>query len=101
NKIAVPVDFSEVDSKAISKALSLGGNKCEYILIHVVESTNAMLYGKESGDLETDEDKNKLEDYCRQIQNIGYSCSIQLGYGNAAKAIAAIVNETACSLVVM
>lgn len=101
NKIAIPVDFSAVDSKAISKALSLGGNNCEYILIHVVESTNAMLYGKDSGDLESDEDKKKLENYCEQIKAIGYECNIQLGYGNAAKAIAKIVNETESSLVVM
>ncbi len=101
NKIAIPVDFSIVDSKAISKALSLGGNNCEYILIHVVESTNAMLYGKDSGDLESDEDKKKLENYCDQIKAIGYNCNIQLGYGNAAKAISAIVNETESSLVVM
>ena len=101
SKIAIPVDFSEVDSKAISKALSLGGNECSYLLIHVVESTNAMLYGKDSGDLESDEDKKKLENYCEQIRAIGYKCDTQLGYGNAAKAIAIIVNETQCSLVVM
>ncbi len=101
NKIAIPVDFSVVDSKAISKALSLGGNSCEYILIHVVESTNAMLYGKDSGDLESDEDKKKLENYRDQIKAIGYNCNIQLGYGNAAKAISTIVNETESGLVVM
>ena len=101
NRIAIPVDFSIVDSKAISKALSLGGNSCEYVLIHIVESTNAMLYGKDSGDLESGEDKKKLENYCNQIKAIGYNCSIQLGYGNAAKAISTIVNETECSLVVM
>ncbi|MCD6069409.1 MAG: mntH [Bacteroidetes bacterium] len=101
SKIAIPVDFSAVDSKAISKALSLGGKDCEYLLIHVVESTNALLYGKESGDLESAEDRAKLEDYKLQISQVGYACSIQLGYGNPAKAIASIVNAKECSLVVM
>jgi manganese transport protein len=101
SKIAIPVDFSTVDSKAISKALSLGGANCEYLLIHVVESTNALLYGKESGDLESAEDGDKLESYQQQISELGYKCSVKLGYGNAAKAIAGIVNEQECSLVVM
>jgi manganese transport protein len=100
-KIAIPVDFSAVDSKAISKALSLGGANCEYLLIHVVESTNAILYGKESGDLESAEDRNKLENYKQQINELGYQCTVKLGYGSAAKAIAGIVNEQNCSLVVM
>ena len=30
-----------------------------------------------------------------------YTCKVQLGYGNAAKAIATIVNETESNLVVM
>jgi manganese transport protein len=66
-----------------------------------VESTNAILYGKESGDLESAEDRNKLENYKQQINELGYQCTVKLGYGSAAKAIAGIVNEQNCSLVVM
>lgn len=100
-KIAIPVDFSTVDSRAISKALSLGGDGCEYLLIHAVESTNAIMYGKESGDLETAEDKRKLENYAEQIRELGFICHIRLEYGKASRAIAAVVNDESCDLVVM
>lgn len=101
SKIAIPVDFSSVDSKAISKALSLGGKNCEYILIHAVESANALLHGKDSDDLETHEDLKKLQVYLAQVTELGYNCSIRLGFGKASFVISEIVNELECSLVVM
>jgi nucleotide-binding universal stress UspA family protein/predicted transcriptional regulator len=101
NKIAIAVDFSDSDSKAISKAISLGGINSSYILIHAVESTNALLLGKNSNDFEAHEDLKKLEEYCNQIKNLGYECEAKLGFGKASSVIPEIINTTTCDIIVM
>jgi len=101
NKIAIAVDFSDSDSKAISKAISLGGINSSYILIHAVESTNALLLGKNSNDFEAHEDLKKLEEYCNQIKSLGYECEAKLGFGKASYIIPEIINTTTCDIIVM
>ncbi len=99
--IVVTVDFSKSDSKAISKALSLGGRECHYQLIHIVETPNAFLFGNETHDLESEADKNMLNEYKNQLTQQGYSCDIKLGFGNPKKAIPKLVNESAGDILVM
>ena len=101
NRIAIAVDFSSSDSKAISKALSLGGINSSYFLIHAVESTNALLLGKNSNDFESHEDLKKLEEYCNQIRGLGYTCESKLGFGKASSIIPEIVNASSCDIIVM
>src|SRR6185436_13761714 len=40
-RIAIAVDFSDMDSPAISHAISQGGKDAEYMLIHIVETAGA------------------------------------------------------------
>jgi manganese transport protein len=101
NRIAIAVDFSDSDSKAISKAVSLGGINSCYILIHAVESTNALLLGKNSNDFETQENLKKLEEYRIQIQQLGYTCSFKLGAGKASDIIPEIIITENCDILVM
>ena len=100
-RIIVTVDFSNSDSKAISKALSLGGKDCHYQLIHIVETPNAFLFGKETKDLESEEDNNMLNEYKNQLTLQGYACDIELGFGNPKKAIPDLVNQLKADLLVM
>ncbi len=101
NHIAITVDFSTSDDKAISKAIQLGGKDCYYILIHVVESPNAFIYGKETRDAESLTDKTNLENYALKLTELGYKAEIKLGYGNPKKAIPEIVSECGAELLVM
>ena len=101
NRIAIAVDFSDSDSKAISKAISLGGVNSNYLLIHAVESTNALLLGKNSNDFETQEDLNKLTNYCSQISALGYQCESKLGFGKASEVIPEIISTESCDIIVM
>jgi manganese transport protein len=99
--IGIPVDFSESDEKAINKAISLGGKDCSYLLMHIVETPNALIFGKETKDLESEEDAKMLENYRKQVTDAGYLCEVKLGFGSPKKIIPELVNESGCDLLVM
>jgi len=100
-RIAISVDFSMSDSRAISSAFSQGGKNAEYILIHIVETAGARMMGHEIDDLETVSDKSNLEKYRSDLTEKGYSVQTKLGFGNPKKSIPEIVNNCDCDLLVM
>jgi manganese transport protein len=100
-RIAICVDFSPVDSQAIGNALAQGGTEAEYLLIHVVETAGAMVYGSEIHDLESSIDHAAMHSYKTQIQDKGYQASIKIGYGKPGKRIPDIVHEFNADLLVM
>lgn len=97
--IAVTVDFSTSDNKAINKALQLGGKQASYRLIHILESTNAVIYGEETNDHERIIDNQNLLSYKAQLLEQGYKCEIQLGFGNPKFVIPKLIDN--CDLLVM
>ena len=97
--IAITVDFTSSDHKAINEAIMLGGLKAKYILIHVLESTNAVMYGSQTNDYERNEDNQNLQAYKAQLIALGYSCEVKLGFGRPKTAIPKLVIN--CDLLVM
>jgi len=91
--IAVTVDFTRSDHKAINKALQLGGKQAIYKLIHILESTTAVMYGEQTNDNERDEDTKNLEAYKEQLIGQGYDCITQLGFGNPKNSIPGLVKD--------
>ncbi len=100
-RIAVTVDFSESDNKAINKALQLGNKNSTLVLIHILESTNAMVYGEESFDLEREEDYQKLKKYQAELEAQNITTEIQLGFGIPKLAIPKIIVNNNCDLLIM
>lgn len=100
-KIAITVDFSSSDNKAISNAIAQGGKDAEYILIHIVETAGARMMDNEIADLETTTDKFNLDKYQSNLQSQGYKVSVKMGFGNPKKTIPEIVNASHCDLLVM
>jgi manganese transport protein len=100
-KIAITVDFSSSDSKAISSAVMQGGKKATYVLIHIVETAGARIMGHEIDDLETSSDKFNLEKYKTDLEQKGFVIQTQLGFGNPKKTIPEIANQNNCDLLVM
>ena len=100
-KICICVDFSEADEKAINQAIQLGTKSTEYTLIHIVETPNAFIHGKEAIDLETQQDQAKLKIYEQQLVDAGYIVKTVLGYGNPKKSIPKLINENIPDLLVM
>ncbi len=101
NRIAVAVDFSTSDNKAINKALQLGNKDSTLILIHVLESTNAVVYGEDAYDHEREEDFQKLKHYQEQLTHENIRVEIQLGFGNPKQAIPELILKNNCDTVVM
>ncbi len=101
NRIAVTVDFGSSDNKAINKALQLGNKDSTLILIHVLESTNAMVYGEDAFDHEREEDYQKLLHYQEQLERQNIHTEIQLGFGNPKTAIPKLISENNCDTLVM
>ncbi len=99
--IAVALDFSESDEQLIAHALSQGNTGSKFILLHVVESVPASYLGNQSDDDETRKDKQRLEEYAQQLEQIGYTVSTAIGYTNRVKEIVRIVHETNAALLVM
>jgi manganese transport protein len=100
-RIAVTIDFSNMDKGTISNAISQGGKQAEYLLVHIVESAGAIMMGSDITDFETGSDKQNLELYLLDLKSKGYSCELKIGYGNPKKAIPEIVNEYHADLLVM
>jgi len=99
--IAITVDFSSSDNKAISNAIAQGGKAASYVLIHIVETAGARMMENEIVDLETTTDKINLDKYQLNLSEQGYNVTVKLGFGNPKKTIPEIVNNLNCDLLVM
>ena len=100
-RIAVTVDFSDSDNKAINRAIQFGNVKSTLVLIHVLESTSAVVYGEHANDLEREEDVQKLKQYQQQLTEKNIVSEIQLGFGNPKQAIPKLILENNCDLLIM
>jgi manganese transport protein len=100
-RIGVTVDFSSSDNKAINKAIQLGNKQSILVLIHVLESTNAMVYGENAFDHEREEDFQKLKSYQLQLEKEQINTEIQLGFGDPKNAIPLLLLKNECDMLVM
>jgi manganese transport protein len=101
SNIVAAVDFSNIDNEVIRYALSMAGANSKILIIHVVESAGALVYGSETTDYETIHDKGLLGQYQSQVQALGYDTSVHLGFGNPKTIIPQKVNEFNADLLLM
>jgi manganese transport protein len=101
SNIGIPVDFTKNDLNTIRHALIQGGKSANYYLIHIVETAGARYHGEGVMDYETQSDTDNLEKYQLNLQALGYSTEVLIGYGNTAIAIAALSNKNKLDLLVM
>lgn len=100
-RIAVAVDFSNVDNKVIQHALNVASPDSKILLIHVVESVVARVFGNDVNDSETKADLKLLKKYQSQIEEMGYDVHIELGYGSPKKTIPEISLSFEADLMVL
>ena len=101
NRIAIALDFSEHDIKLISYAIGQGNEHTKYILMHIVESASAKLWGNQSDDYETRKDQGQLDTYVHQLKEKGFNARGLLGYRNRAKEIVRLVKESNADMLVV
>jgi manganese transport protein len=99
--IAIALDFSTYDQKLLAYAIGQGGKDGRYLLIHIVESASARMLGKESDDLETRKDQERLDQYRRALEEKGYRCSTALGFRHRSREIARIANQQKADMLVI
>jgi len=100
-RIAIALDFSDMDSIAVSRAIQEGGKEAEFLLIHIVESAGAYISGGESYDREASTDRSSLESYAGQLKELGYKVHYALEYGNPKRRIPVIVRSFDADLLIM
>lgn len=100
-RIAVALDFSQVDKRIVSTAINMGNKDAMYHLIHIVESANAILLGNITRDLETNEDRQTLELYADQLRQNGYNVITEIGFGNPRKEIPLYVKEIKADVLIV
>lgn len=100
-RVAVALEFSEHDSKLIAHAMAQCKPGATLILIHIVESVTAKLYGSASEDLETQQDAKQLDYYVQQLKSKGYNAVARLGHQQRKAEIVRITREEAAELLVM
>jgi manganese transport protein len=101
SRIVIAIDFSSIDSEVIRYAMSLAGRGSKILIIHVVESVNAMLFGQDSDDYEAIHDKKLLDQYQTEVQAAEIDTSVFLGFGNPKTIIPEKVNEFNADLLLM
>ena len=101
NKIAIALDFSENDQKLLAYAIGQGKENTHYLLVHIVESASAKLFGNESDDYESRKDKERMDSYVSQLQNLGFTAEGFLGYKDRAKEIVRIAKGVNADMIVM
>ena len=101
NSIAVALDFSENDDKLIAHALGQGGKDSIYNLIHVVESPATRFIGKDTDDMESRKDQERLDLYVSVLKSKGYYAKGLLGFNGRVKEIVRLVRESESEILVI
>ena len=99
--IAIALDFSSGDEKLIAHAIAQGSNNVQYVLIHIIESATAKYLGKDVDDDETRADKERLDSYAIQLQQMGYTVTCYVGYRSRVKEIIRLVQNSNADMLVM
>ena len=85
----------------LQEALAIGKKDAKYLLIHIVESANAFIFGEETDDEEVYEDMKKLKLYCSSLTEKGFDVNVELGFGKRTVAIKKITEKFNADLLVM
>jgi len=99
--IAIALDFSDNDQKLLAFGIGQGKPGTSYVLVHVVESASAKLLGRDSDDFETRNDKERMDQYVSQLQQMGLNVTGHLGFKYRSKEIVRIVKELNADMLVV
>jgi manganese transport protein len=102
--IAAAVDFSRADKAVLSNSVTLvraGGRGAKLLLFHVVESGGALVMGGELSDSEARGDQQRLELYAKELGEMGVDASYDLGFGEPAAELAALVARHEPEIIVL
>jgi len=101
-KVAVALDFSGRETEILREALRFVGDQRPHIaLMHVVESAGARFLGRESADVESKKDEERLADIAASLEEMGFQVSTHLGMGKPVRALTGMIEAEGADLVVL
>ena len=101
HSIAICIDFSDSDIRAITEGISHGTSHTEYFLLHIVETAGARMIGEQIQDYETHEDWKRLRLYGNKLREQGYHIAERLGFGKPGKEIPVLAEKLQVELLVI
>jgi manganese transport protein len=101
SNIAICIDFSTSDIRALTEGISHGNKLTKFYLLHVVETAGARTMGAQIQDYETHEDWKQLHVYGDKLRLQGYQVKEKLGFGNPKKEIPHLTQEVNAELLVI
>lgn len=100
-KIAVALDFTDSDGEILSYAVGIARGSSELVLMHVIESAGASVYGNEIEDIETKTDRDRLNRYADELRKMGVKdVWVEIGYGNVVNALSGMITNNEADIVV-
>ena len=100
-KIAIALDFKNLDEKLIAHAINQGTKDSAYLLLHVVETVTATFSGISTDDEETRTDEERLHALAAQLKQLGYETETRLGYQHRVSEIVRIVKDFNADILIM
>jgi len=100
-KIAIALDFKNLDEKLIAHAINQGKEDSTYLLLHVVETVTATFSGISTDDEETRTDEERLHALAAQLKQFGYETETRLGYQHRVSEIVRIVKDFNADILIM
>ena len=80
-------------TKLYEVPLAQGGLNARYLLLHVVETAGAMVYGSDIEDQESARGHACPGKLSKQLEDMGYNVEIKIGFGNPKSRIPKMVKE--------
>jgi len=103
-RIAATLDFTESDTAVLSHAVTVAksaGRGGKVLLLHVVESTGARMFGSDSLDAEAQSDQQRLETYVSELIELGVEAEFDLGFGDPVEQLTALIVQHHPDLVIV
>ena len=102
SKIGVAVDYSDLDGKVLTHAVTLAkGHGAELFLFHVVEGVSGQLYGKDAADQEARKDQERIEKLASELAEGGIKASPAMGFGSIPDELIRLTRENGIDILVM
>lgn len=100
-KIAAALDFTQSDADILSYAVGIVKESSAIMLMHVIESAGANVYGKDIEDTETKQDRDRLIRYTEELKRLGVAnACYAIGYGKRVKALADLIKKNNADIAV-
>lgn len=101
-RIGVGVEFSDGDARVLAHATALARtNSATLVIIHVVEGPGATVFGEQTADRESEQDRRDLSRLVNHLQEAGLRVEGLLGYGSPPDELIRVATEQRLDVLIL